>query len=175
MQQDSQHCAILIRERVAVGLLLVSRFMRGPVWEFLAFGYNIRENAVPLLSMTTIQLTPGRRIAVSFFGSIATVYSYFCAMANGIVVGALIGLPSRVADVVAAQRHARYWLYLAVGFQLLTITVVSPLVPPEPSDDSRALRTVFRLGISALLCVLATVLLGTIAFSLLVALRHYSH
>ena len=121
--------------------------------------------------MTMIQLTSGRRIAVAFFASIATVYSYFCAMANGIVAGALIGLPSRVADVVAAQRHAGYWLYVAVGFQLLMITVVSPLVPPEPSDDSRALRTVSRLGISALLCVLATVLLGTIAFSLIVALR----
>src|ERR1700716_2084342 len=113
MQQDSQHCAILIRERVAVWLRLVSQLVQRHVWEVLAFGYNIRENAVPLLSMTTIQLTPGRRIAVAFFGSIATVYSYFCAMANGIVAGALIGLPSRVADVVAAQRHARYWLYVA--------------------------------------------------------------
>jgi len=73
--------------------------------------------------MTMIQLTSGRRIAVAFCASIATVYSYFCAMANGIVAGALIGLPSRVADVVAAQRHAGYWLYVAVGFQLLMITV----------------------------------------------------
>ena len=66
-------------------------------------------------SMIMIQLTSGRRIAVAFFASIATVYSYFCAMANGIVAGALIGLPSRVADVLAAQRHAGYRLYVAVG------------------------------------------------------------
>jgi len=66
--------------------------------------------------MNTIWLTPGRRIAVAFFGSFATVLSYFYTMSNGIVAGALIGLPTRVADVVVAQRHARFGLLVAAYF-----------------------------------------------------------
>jgi hypothetical protein len=112
---------------------------------------------------------------MAFLGSVATIISYLCAVANGIAAGALIGLPSRVADVIVAQRHARYWSYVAVGFQLLVIAVVSPLVPPEPSDDSRALRAVCRLGLSALLCVGATLLLGTAIFSLITLRRHTHH
>jgi hypothetical protein len=96
-------------------------------------------------------------------------------VANGIAAGALIGLPSRVADVIAAQRHARYWFYATVGFQLLMITLVSPLVPPEPSEDSRALRTVCRIAVSGLLFALATLLLGTVAFSLITLRRHIHH
>ena len=71
--------------------------------------------------ITTIRLTPGRRVALAFFGSIATVVSYLCAVSNGIAAGALIGLPSRVGEVIVAQRHARYWMYVAVGLQLLVI------------------------------------------------------
>jgi hypothetical protein len=131
------------------------------------------ESEVLMAPISTIRLTPGRRIGLAFFWSVATIASYLCAVANGIAAGALIGLPSRLADVIAAQRHARYWLYAAVGFQLLMITVVSPLVPPEPSEDSRALRTVCRVAVSALLCALATLLFGTIAFSLITLRRHH--
>jgi hypothetical protein len=123
--------------------------------------------------MTIVQLTAGRRIAIAFFGSAAAVCSYFCTVTNGIVAGALIGLPNRVADVVVVERHARYWLCLAVLCQLLVIMVVSPLVPPEPSDDFRVLLRVCRLGISALLCVFGTLLLETLAFAL-ITMHHHS-
>ena len=93
-------------------------------------------------------------------------------MISGIVAGALIGLPSRVPDVVVAQRHARFWFYLALLFQLLVIIVVSPLVPPEPSEDSRFLRRVCRLGISAFLCVPGTLLPGILAFALITMHHH---
>jgi hypothetical protein len=133
------------------------------------------EGQVQMSPISSSRLTPGRRIALAFIGSAATVVSYLCAVANGIAAGALIGLPSRVADVIVVQRHAKYWSYVAIGFQLLVIAVVSPLVPPGPSDDSSALRTVCRLGISALICVGATLLLGTIIFSLITLRRHTRH
>jgi hypothetical protein len=123
--------------------------------------------------MKAIQLTRARRLILALFASIATILSYFYTMTNGIVAGALIGLPDRVADVIEAQRHARNGLYVAVLLQILEIVVISPLVPPEASDDFRVLRIVCRLGLSALLTVLTTLLLGTIALSLIVLLRHH--
>jgi len=88
-------------------------------------------------------------------------------MTRGIAAGALIGLPSRVTDVVALQRQARNGLYAAVLLQLFAAIAVSPLVPPEPSDDNRVLRSVCRFVLATLLSIAATVLLGIMAFSLL--------
>ena len=93
-------------------------------------------------------------------------------MTRGIAAGALIGLPSRVNDVIVLQTQARNALYAAVLLQILGAIAVSPLVPPEPSEHNRVLRSLCRFVLSVLLSVAATVLLGTIAFSLLVFLRH---
>jgi len=93
-------------------------------------------------------------------------------MTRGIAAGALIGLPSRVTDVIVLQREARNGLYAAVLLQVLAVIAISPLVPPEPSDDNRVLRSVVRFGLAALLSVSATVILGTIALSVIVFLRH---
>lgn len=122
--------------------------------------------------MNAIQLRPARRVTIACFASIATIASYFYTMARGIAAGALIGLPNRVADVIVLQRQARYGLYAAVLLQVMAAIAISPLVPPEPSDDKRVLRGVFRFCLAAMLSVAATVLLGTVAFSLLVFLRH---
>jgi hypothetical protein len=122
--------------------------------------------------MNAIQSTPARRVIIACFASIATIVSYFYTMTRGIAAGALIGLPSRVTDVVVLQRQARYGLYAAVLLQLLAMIAVSPLVPPKSSDDSRVLRGVCRLALAALLSVSATAVLGTIAFSLIIFFRH---
>jgi hypothetical protein len=122
--------------------------------------------------MIVIQFTPARRVIVACIATIATIASYFYTMTRGIAAGALIGLPGRVTDVIALQRQGRNGLYASVFFQLLAVVAVSALVPPEPSDDNRVLRSVCRFGLAALLSVAVTVLLGTIAFSLIVFLRH---
>jgi hypothetical protein len=122
--------------------------------------------------MIAIQFTLARRVTIACFASIATIASYFYTMTRGIAAGALIGLPSRVTDVIMLQGQARNGLYAAVLLQVLAVVAISPLVPPEPSDDNRVLRSVCRLCLAALLSVSATVLLGTIAFSLIVFLSH---
>ena len=122
--------------------------------------------------MSAIQLTPARRISIACFASLATIASYFYTMTRGIAAGALIGLPSRVTDVIVLQRQARNGLYTAVLLQIFAAIAVSPLVPPEPSDDNRVLRSVCRFVLAGLLSIAATVLMGTMVFSLLVFLRH---
>jgi hypothetical protein len=115
--------------------------------------------------MNAIQWTPARRITIACFASIATIASYFYAMTRGIAAGALIGLPSRVTDVVALQRQAQYGLYAAVLLQLSAALAISPLLPPEPSDDYQVVRGVFRFGLAALLSVSVTAVVGAMVFA----------
>ena len=42
--------------------------------------------------------------------SIASAFSYFGYVGQGIIVGALLGLPGRESDVAIAQHWATYWL-----------------------------------------------------------------
>jgi hypothetical protein len=118
--------------------------------------------------MNAIQLTPARRIIIACLASIATIALYFYTMTRGIAAGALIGLPTRVMDVVALQREARYGIYAAVLLQLLAALTISPLVPPEASDDHRVLRRTFRFVLAALLCVSVTAVLGTMVFAAMI-------
>jgi hypothetical protein len=118
--------------------------------------------------MNAIQWTPARRITVACFASIATIVSYFYTMTRGIAAGALIGLPSRVTDVVALQREARYGVFAAVLLQLLAALAISPLVPPEPSDDHHVVRSAFRFGLAVLLSVSVTAVVGAMIFATVV-------
>ena len=115
--------------------------------------------------MNAIQLTPARRIIIACFASIATIALYFYTMTRGIIAGALIGLSIRATDVVALQREARYGMYAAVLLQLLAALTISPLVPPEASDDHRVVRGIFRFVLAALLSVLVTAVVGTMVFA----------
>jgi hypothetical protein len=133
-----------------------------------------RQTRRTLFGMPAIQFTAGRRLTIALLSCVATVASYLYTMTNGIAAGALIGSPSRITDVIVLQRHARTGLYFAALFLVLTTAAIFPLVPPEASDDSRALRTICRLGLSAVLSVLTALLLGTIVFSLIIALRHHA-
>ena len=116
--------------------------------------------------MNAIQWTPARRITVACVASIATIVSYFYTMTRGIAAGALIGPPTRVADVVALQREARYGMFAAVLLQLLAAVAISPLVPPEPSGDHPVVRRAFRFGLAVLLSVSVTAIVGAIVFAI---------
>jgi len=123
-------------------------------------------------SMNAIQLTPARRITFACFASIATIALYFYTMTRGIAAGALIGLPSRVTDVVALQREARYGMYAAILLQLSAALIISPLVPPEASDDHRAVRSTLRFVLAALLSVSVTAVVGSMVFAAMIRPQH---
>ena len=74
--------------------------------------------------------------------------------------------------MIALQRQTRTGLYAAVLLQVMAAIAISSLVPPEPSDAYRLLRSVCSFCVAAMLSVGATIVLGTIAFSLPVFLRH---
>ncbi len=98
--------------------------------------------------------------------SIASAFSYVAYMAQGIVVGALLGVPGRESDVAFAQHLAGKWLLGSVCFltaAIFTITVALPFY----ADANRIPRTVARLVIASALCFGATVGIGFAAFSII--------
>jgi len=112
------------------------------------------------------------RIVIAFLACCLSVAAYSFVMSNGIVVGALIGLPNRVADIALAQKYAREWLYVALLFQVIAIVILAPLVPPADDDDSRVLRAIVRFFVSTVMCVGAAVLLGTVGLYTIAAFHH---
>ena len=54
--------------------------------------------------------------------------AYVCSMANGIVAGALIGLPGREVDVAAAQRNAKAWLAATAMLVVASASAFYPLL-----------------------------------------------
>jgi hypothetical protein len=103
--------------------------------------------------------------------SAASAFSFLSYMGQGIVVGALLGLRGREADVAAAQRWAVLWLGASCACfagSSVTAALVSPLDPDEP----RVARFLVRLVVSATLSILLTALIGWAAFSIITASRH---
>jgi hypothetical protein len=80
----------------------------------------------------------------------------------------LIGIPNRVVDVVCASkrgtvRNIRCRFTSAIGRSFYF-----PLVPPERSDDHPIVRRAFRFGLSVLLSVSVTAIVGSIVFAIVV-------
>ena len=60
--------------------------------------------------------------------AVAAASSYIFYIAQGIVVGDLVGLTGREGDVLLAQHHAAYWLAAFAVFQVgLIISIFSTL------------------------------------------------
>ena len=103
--------------------------------------------------------------------SAASAFTFLSYIGQGIVVGDLLGLSGREADVAAAQRWAIFWLVVSgscFAGSSVTATLTSPIDPDEP----RLPRLVARLVIAATLCFLLTALLGWIEFSVVTASHH---
>src|SRR5260370_36170757 len=98
--------------------------------------------------------------------SIASALSFLFYMAQGIVVGDLLGLPWRVSDVAVAQHWAANWLlgsFCLLAGAISTMTFALPFY----ADASRIPRTIARFAIASILCLGATVLIGYTAFSII--------
>jgi len=92
--------------------------------------------------------------------------SYMFRMANGIIVGALIGLPGREQQIALAQHRASLWLAASVMFEVGAALALFPLL--KIGSDSDPLPRYVARGVTAALSSLAmTVLLGTLIFHVL--------
>lgn len=89
--------------------------------------------------------------------------SYMFRMANGIVVGDLIGLPSREQQIALAQHRASLWLGASVMFEVGAALAVFSLLKIG-SDSGPLPRYVVRGMTAALSSLVMTWLLGTLIF-----------
>jgi hypothetical protein len=74
------------------------------------------------------------RWAVALICATCAALSYIFYMANGMVVGNLIGLPSREQQIALAQHRASLWLDASVIFEMGAALAVFPLL--EIGSDS---------------------------------------
>jgi hypothetical protein len=102
--------------------------------------------------------------------SIACAFSYFFYMGQGIVVGALLGLPGREKDVVIAQHRAGDWFLASLVcliISALTTTAALPLYP----DASLVSRLIARFVLASILSAIFSVLVGIVALYIIMALH----
>ncbi len=102
--------------------------------------------------------------------SIASALSYFGYIAQGIVVGALLGLPGRELNVALAQHRATYWLVASLCCltgSMVTATLALPFYP----DATRPSRFIARFVLASMLSLALTLFIGVVAFSVIAALH----
>ncbi|HVN09189.1 MAG TPA: phosphoethanolamine transferase domain-containing protein [Patescibacteria group bacterium] len=103
--------------------------------------------------------------------SSASAFSYFLYMGQGIIVGALFGLPGREADVATAQRSATIWL-VASACCLGIPTLAGALAIPIDEDESWFSQLIPRLALALVVSFVLAVLIGLVSFSIISAFRH---
>jgi hypothetical protein len=94
----------------------------------------------------------------------AAAFAYFAYMANGLVVGALIGLPGREADIAVAQGHAAKWLVAFAALQAGVVTGLFSLLR-FGADATPVVRFASRAVVATLLSFPATLTVGALAVS----------
>jgi hypothetical protein len=107
------------------------------------------------------------RIAIAFCGSVGTVSAYFYAKS----IETVAALSADGSSLTYFQRQARFGTLAAIFFEIITIVIVAPLVPPQPSEDYRYARMASRFAVSTVLCVSAAVLLRTITLTVYLMLH----
>jgi glucan phosphoethanolaminetransferase (alkaline phosphatase superfamily) len=111
-------------------------------------------------------------IVACLAGAFSTVaaLAYLFYMANGIVVGAIIGLPGRETDVALAQHYASVWLVVCAVFQFGVAIALFSLLRIGAEAD-RLVRLVSRGVVATFLSFVATLVVGEIIFEMLNLLR----
>jgi hypothetical protein len=124
--------------------------------------------------METVHRTTAFRVwipgSIAVLLSIACAFSYIAYMGQGIIAGALLGLPGRQGDVAFAQHRAAYW-FLASLFCLIASAATGTIALPFYSDASRRSRLIERFILASIFSVIFTVLVGIVAFSAMTALH----
>lgn len=100
--------------------------------------------------------------------SAASAFTFLNYIGQGIVVGDLLGLRGREADVAIAQRWAIFWLCASclcfVGSSV-TAALASPIYPDAP----RVAKFIARLVVSATLSLILTLLIALASLSVIAA------
>jgi hypothetical protein len=111
-------------------------------------------------------------IVACLAGAFSTVaaLAYLFYMANGIVAGALIGLPGRETDVAVVQRHAIVWLVACAVFQLGVVIAHFSLLRFGAESD-RLVRLASRGLVATFLSCVTTFVAGRAMFEALNLLR----
>jgi hypothetical protein len=107
-------------------------------------------------------------LAVAFSTAAALAYLFY--VANGIVVGAIIGLPGRETDVAVAQHHATVWLVVCAVFQFGVVIALFSLLRFGAEAD-RLVRLASRGIVATLLSFVTTFVVGLAIFETLNLLR----
>jgi len=103
--------------------------------------------------------------------SVASAGSWIFYAAQGIVVGDLLGLPGREADVVLAQHRATYWLNGCLASLAGSIGATTFALPFYP-DASRLARLIARFLIASVFSLGLTVFIGVVSFEIIGLLHH---
>jgi hypothetical protein len=83
---------------------------------------------------------------------------------QGIVVGALIGLPGREQDIAIAQQRSTYWLFVSLFCQAAMIAAIAPLMP-FASDEKPVTRFIVRGIFAGFFSLTLSLLVGMVMFS----------
>ncbi len=102
--------------------------------------------------------------------SAASAFTFLNYIGQGIVVGALLGLRGREADVAIAQRWAIFWLSASCAC-FVGSSVAAALASPIDPDAPRVAKFAARLVVSATLSLVLTVLIALASFSVIAASR----
>jgi hypothetical protein len=100
--------------------------------------------------------------------SAASAFTFLNYIGQGIVVGDLLGLRGREADVATAQRWASFWLMASCACfsgSSVTAALTLPIYPDAP----RVAKFIARLVVAATLSIVLTALIALVSFSIIAA------
>lgn len=103
------------------------------------------------------------------FSTVAAI-AYLFYMANGIVAGAITGLPGRETDVAVAKHDAIVWLVVCAVFQFGVVIALFSLLRFGAEAD-RLVRLASRGLVATFLSCVTTFFVGVVIFEMLNLLR----
>lgn len=132
-----------------------------------------------MVSFLPVEPDTDRQDALGFWGlgacailfCVASAFSYLFYMGQGMVVGDLLGLRGREADVAIAQRSAVYWLWASVGC-LAGSGIAGALATPIYKDAPCFPRFIARLVVASVVSFLLVVLILFASFSIITTAHH---